>query len=75
MQKHQLLIIAAKPIILWSSALYLLGFSFNGVNVIGKIDFLIPYERTLCFALSMILFCWCVYSTVAIKKLGEKRKA
>ena len=60
---------AAKAIMYFSSALYLFGFSLNGLTnlsymyggldflaVAGVTDWLVPFERVLCFALSVGLF-------------------
>jgi hypothetical protein len=43
-------------IVFFSSGLYLLGFSLNGVNVYGFIDPLIPYERALCWFLAVVMW-------------------
>ncbi len=56
-----LIFIFLKAIALFIAALYLLGFSFNGVNVIGKIDALIPFERLMCSCVSVALFVWFAY--------------
>jgi hypothetical protein len=57
---------------LYSSALYLLGFSFNGTNVYGIIDCLIPFERILCFVNGVVMF---ILSGFTLKKLiGEIKK-
>ena len=53
---------ACKAMIFFAAALYLFGFSLNGVNVNGAVDFLIPVERALCFGLSMVFFGWFVMS-------------
>lgn len=40
----------------FSSGLYLIGFSFNGLNVYGFIDYLIPFERFLCLVNGVVMF-------------------
>jgi hypothetical protein len=61
-----------KPIILFIAALYLFGFSLNGVNVLGNIDVLIPFERVLCFCVALGLFGWFGKSYYSIYKTNIK---
>lgn len=58
-----------KPIVLFPSALYLLGFSLNGVNFYGSIDALIPFERAVSLLCSIGLFAWFTGSCIEIWKL------
>lgn len=66
--------ITVKPIVLFTAALYLFGFSLNGVNVNGAIDALIPFERALCFAVSISFFLWFLNSVLEIVRLVQKQK-
>jgi uncharacterized membrane protein len=59
------------PIIFFSASLYLLGFSLNGVNIFGFIDFLIPFERALCFVVSICMF---VFFLKSIKIIFQNSK-
>jgi len=83
MLKHKqplfLLQLYIKPLILLISGLYLLGFSFNGLNVYGFIDELIPIERLFCGLTGLICLLWFIIASddalKFIKKLwGEKKK-
>lgn len=61
-----------KPCLLFVAALYLFGFSLNGVNVLGDIDYLIPFERVYCLITSIGLFCWVGNSYYLLFKEAKK---
>lgn len=63
-----------KSVTYFAGFLYLLGFSLNGVNVLGKIDSLIPYERTLSLIVSVSLLVLFVNQLVALWKCVEWKK-
>jgi len=59
----------------WACGLYLLGFSLSGVNVYGIVDALIPFERLVCFVLSVICFWRACYSgKLFVSSLWSKKK-
>jgi hypothetical protein len=74
MQKRQFLIGFFKPILLYIAAIYLLGFSFNGLNVYGFIDYLIPLERAVCFVVAIILGLWFGKATYELGTLLFKKE-
>lgn len=55
-----------KAVALFFGALYLLGFSFNGVNVLGAVDALIPFERVMCFIVSCVFWVWFGWSVKSL---------
>lgn len=57
-----------KPILLFPSALYLIGFAVYGVNAFGVIDALIPLERAVMGLCSIGLFAWFIGSVIEIWK-------
>lgn len=63
-----------KPLMLFASGLYLLSFSFNGVNVLGNIDALIPFERVLCLVLGVALWVWFAFALKETKTVFYKQE-
>lgn len=57
-----------KVISFFTASLYLFGFSLNGVNFFGSLDYLIPFERVVCGFLSIVFFMFMVTSLVELVK-------